>query len=212
MSMLASDLRVLIVADDPLVRAGVATLVSAQPGCVVVGQIAGDATVLAGLDVYCPDVVVWDVGWERPKHPERLADLRDAGCPVVALLHDDSQAAAAWTAGARGLLLRHVETEKLGVSLQAVTQGLVVCDEALAPPLLPTRHLSQTPLVDALTPRELEVLQLVAEGLPNKTIADRLYISEHTVKFHLNAAMSKLGARSRTEAVVRATRLGLLLL
>jgi DNA-binding NarL/FixJ family response regulator len=65
---------------------------------------------------------------------------------------------------------------------------------------------------EVLTPREQEVLQLLAEGLPNKTIADRLYISEHTVKFHVNAILSKLGAQSRTEAVVRATRLGLLLL
>ena len=65
---------------------------------------------------------------------------------------------------------------------------------------------------EALTPREQEVLQLLAEGLPNKTIADRLYISEHTVKFHVNAILSKLGAQSRTEAVVRATRLGILLL
>jgi DNA-binding NarL/FixJ family response regulator len=65
---------------------------------------------------------------------------------------------------------------------------------------------------EALTPRELEVLQLLAEGLPNKTIARQLSISEHTVKFHLNAIMSKLGAQSRTEAVVRATRLGLIIL
>jgi DNA-binding NarL/FixJ family response regulator len=65
---------------------------------------------------------------------------------------------------------------------------------------------------EALTPREQEVLQLLAEGLPNKTIADSLHISEHTVKFHVNAILSKLGAQSRTEAVVRATRLGLLLL
>ena len=63
-----------------------------------------------------------------------------------------------------------------------------------------------------MTRRELEVLQLVAEGLPNKSIADRLDISEHTVKFHVNAIMGKLGAQSRTEAVTRATRMGLILL
>ncbi|MBI1880571.1 MAG: response regulator transcription factor, partial [Chloroflexi bacterium] len=63
-----------------------------------------------------------------------------------------------------------------------------------------------------LTPRELEVLQLLAEGLPNKAIARRLDISDHTVKFHVNAILSKLSAQSRTDAVVRATRLGLILL
>jgi DNA-binding NarL/FixJ family response regulator len=68
------------------------------------------------------------------------------------------------------------------------------------------------PLVEELTPRELAVLHLVAEGLPNKTIALRLGISEHTVKFHINAILGKLGVASRTEAVVRATRLGLILL
>jgi DNA-binding NarL/FixJ family response regulator len=68
------------------------------------------------------------------------------------------------------------------------------------------------PLVEPLTPRELEVLRLMAEGLPNKGIAQRLEISEHTVKFHVNAILGKLGVESRTEAVVRATRLGLILL
>ena len=67
-------------------------------------------------------------------------------------------------------------------------------------------------LVEPLTPRELEVLRLMAEGLPNKTIAARLEISEHTVKFHVNTILGKLGVASRTEAVVRATRLGLILL
>ena len=68
------------------------------------------------------------------------------------------------------------------------------------------------PLVERLTARELAVLRLVAEGLPNKTIALRLGISEHTVKFHVNAILGKLGVASRTEAVVRATRLGLIFL
>jgi two-component system nitrate/nitrite response regulator NarL len=224
------DLRVLVVADDPLARAGLATLLAGSPGSLVVSRIAGDADVLAALDVYRPDVVVWDLGWdpghalaspqhvprpeqEGPKTPlERLADLREAGVAVVALLPDSTYTGAAWTAGARGLLLREASAETLAASLQAVVQGLVVCDATLAATLLPARRLEPVPPVDTLTPRETEVLRLVAEGLPNKTIADRLHISEHTVKFHLNAIMGKLGAQSRTEAVVRATRLGLLLL
>ena len=66
--------------------------------------------------------------------------------------------------------------------------------------------------VEDLTPRELEVVQLLAEGLPNKAIAKRLGVSDHTIKFHVNAILGKLGAQSRTEAVVRATRLGLIVL
>jgi DNA-binding NarL/FixJ family response regulator len=223
-------LRVLIVADDPLVRAGLATLLAGAPECLVVGQTAGARDVLAALAVYRPDVVLWDLGWEPtpsslalppqalpgpegPRTPlDSLGDLQDAGTPVVVLVPNATQVAAAWTAGARGLLLREASMETLVASLQAVVQGLVVLDAALAAALLPTRVLEQTALVDPLTRRELEVLRLVAEGFPNKTIADRLHISEHTVKFHLNALMGKLGAQSRTEAVVRATRLGLLLL
>ena len=223
-------LRILIVADDPLARAGLATVLAHQPGCVIVGQVAGGEDILLALDVYRPDVVLWDLGWEPTRLPtssrpaaaserdgpatrlERLADLRHASIPAVVLLPDDTHAAAAWTAGARGLLGREAAAETLLASLQAVVRGLVVCDSTLAAALFPAGHTSPSPLLEPLTPREIEVLQRVAEGLPNKAIADRLHISEHTVKFHLNSLMGKLGAQSRTEAVVRATRLGVLLL
>ncbi len=93
-------------------------------------------------------------------------------------------------------------------------------DPAFAAALMPAEHetisasasAGRLPLVEPLTPRELDVLRLLAEGLPNKTIAGRLNISKHTVKFHVNAILGKLGVASRTEAVVRATRMGLILL
>jgi DNA-binding NarL/FixJ family response regulator len=78
--------------------------------------------------------------------------------------------------------------------------------------LAPATPLPEPLLVEELTPRELEVLRLLAEGLSNKAIAQQLDISDHTVKFHVNAIMSKLGAQSRTAAVVQATRLGLIVL
>jgi DNA-binding NarL/FixJ family response regulator len=109
-------------------------------------------------------------------------------------------------------LRRDVDAATLALALPAVVQGLVVSDAALVSGLLAARQSPLMSAAEALTPREQEVLQLLAEGLPNKTIADRLHISEHTVKFHVNAILSKLGAQSRSEAVVRATRLGLLLL
>ena len=213
------DLRVLIVAADPLARAGLATLLTQQPGCSVVGQMAAHANVLADLHLYQPDVVVWDLGWEPTPGPadaptglEHLAEVRDAGQPVVALLPDDRYATLVWASGVRGLLLRDVDAATLALALPVVAQGLVVCDAALVAGLLPARQPALMASAEALTPREQEVIHLLAEGLPNKTIADRLHISEHTVKFHVNAILSKLGAQSRTEAVVRATRLGLLLL
>jgi two-component system nitrate/nitrite response regulator NarL len=213
------DLRVLIVADDPLARAGLATLLTHQPDCTVVGQMAAHTDILAGLHLYQPDVVVWDLGWEPTPGPaeaptglERLAEVRDTGQPVVALLPDDRYATLVWASGVRGLLLRDVHAATLALALPAVAQGLVVCDAALVSSLLSVRQPPLMSSAEVLTPREQEVLLLLAEGLPNKTIADRLHISEHTVKFHVNAILSKLGAQSRTEAVVRATRLGLLLL
>ena len=94
----------------------------------------------------------------------------------------------------------------------AVTHGLLVLDPSLAEAVPPIRDAHPTGAATVLTPREQEVLQLLAEGLPNKSIADRLGITEHTVKFHVNAILGKMGAQSRTEAVTRATRLGLILL
>jgi DNA-binding NarL/FixJ family response regulator len=93
-----------------------------------------------------------------------------------------------------------------------VALGLASLDPALAAALIPPQDQAPTPPAEELTPRELEVLRLVAQGLPNKAIAQRLEISEHTVKFHVNAILGKLGVQSRTEAVVHATRLGLILL
>src|SRR5262245_23210799 len=160
------DLRVLIVADDPLARAGLATLLTHQPDCSVVGQVAAQADVLAGLHLYQPDVVVWDLGWEptprsadAPTVLEHLAEVRDTGQPVVALLPDDRYATLVWASGVRSLLLREVEAATLALALPAVARGLVVCDAALVSSLLPAR---QPPLVSSaemLTPREQEVLQ-----------------------------------------------------
>lgn len=224
------DVRVLVVAGDPLARAGLASMLATQPGCTVMGQIAQGAEVLTGLELYHPDVVVWDLGWEPtlgattlrrlPEDEqvgvatalEHLTDLREARQAVLVLLPDETQAALVWSTGVRGLLLREIDVAKLAMALQTVSQGFVVLDPQLLGALFPCRHSQLLAPGEALTPRELEVLQLLAEGLPNKAIADRLHISEHTVKFHVNALLGKLGAQSRTEAVVRATRLGLILL
>jgi len=199
--------RVLIVADDPLARAGLAALLADQDGCVVVGQVAATEDALASLDVYRPEVILWDSGWDPDLMSDRLLRFAEGGVPVVALLSDISQVADVWTAGARGLLRRDTGPTALLTAIAAAAQGLAVIDPTLAPALPLGRPES---LSEALTPRELEVLRLLAEGLPNKAIALRLDISEHTVKFHLNAILGKLGAQSRTEAVVRAIRLGLI--
>ena len=204
--------RVLIIAADPLARAGLVTLLADQPGWVVVGRISEDDDLLAGLEAYQPDVLLWDLGWQAERALEQLAELSESDLPIVALLPDETQANEAWVGGLRVLLLRSVSGEKLTAALRAATQELTVLDPTFINALLPINYPDQPPLIENLTPREVEVLQLLAEGLANKAIARKLDISDHTVKFHVNAILSKLGAQSRTEAVVRASRLGLILL
>lgn len=214
------ELRVLVIADDPLVRAGLATILSEQSDCLVVGRIAAEGGLAEAVDAHRPDVILWDLGWNPGPGLERLAELGRTLPPIVALLPGEEGASRAWAAGLRGLLIRDTEGPRLALALRAAFDGLVVLDVPLALALAPiaagpgpswSDQVGDT-LIERLTQRELEVLRLMAEGLPNKTIALRLDISEHTVKFHVNAILAKLGVGSRTEAVVRATRLGLILL
>lgn len=207
----SSALRLLIIAADPLARAGLASLLADQSDFVIAGQLEDAADLWREVDIYSPDVVLCDLGWDPSFLLEQLSDIQENEPAVVLLLPDETIVADAWATGARGLLPRDAPLDKLQAALIAATQNLITLDVEFTLSLLPT----QTPpgqLVEALTPRELEVLQQLAQGLPNKTIARRLDISDHTVKFHVNAIMSKLGAQSRTEAVVKATQLGLILL
>ena len=202
-------MRVLIVANDPLARAGLATLLADAAACEVIGQVPADSNLAVALDVYRPDVVTWDLGWDPEPSLQYLVDLPEHETPMVVLLPDETSAADAWAAGARGLLLRDVAADVLVAALQAVAQGLSVLDPELAASPPSFGDLTLEGLAQELTPRELDVVQLLAKGLSNKAIAYQLGISEHTVKFHINAIMNKLGAQSRTEAAVRATRMGL---
>jgi DNA-binding NarL/FixJ family response regulator len=212
------DLRLLILADDPLARAGLAVLLAQQPGCQVVGQAPADADLAAEIDASRPDVVVWDLGWTAASALEWLAEQSSLLPPVLALLPRDDAAASlasqAWRAGARGLLDRNVVPEVLVAAAHSLALGLVVLESSLARELLLPAgpDSAAASLVEPLTPREDQVLQLLAEGLTNRAIAQRLGISEHTVKFHVNAILGKLAAQSRADAVMRATRLGLILL
>ena len=211
MSSPETGVRVLVVAGDPLARASLVTLLSDRPECVVVGLVEGELDLSSEVRALSPDVVLWDLGWDPGQAIDHLAGLADEMPPVLALLPDEAHAEEARIAGLRGLLFRNADSETLISAVLAVARGLVVLDPDLAP-APPTGGRAGEPLAEELTPRELEVLNLLAEGLPNKAIARELGISEFTVKFHVNSILGKLGARSRTEAVTRATRLGLILL
>ena len=215
-----ADVRTLIVAEDPLARAGLASMLQTEDGISVIGQISPDVTI---FDAFSHDIALFDLGWEIDDELDSLSEtaLIEQDLPLVLLLPDDeyvSEVVATLNAESRtapyGVLVRNTPPQKLVAALNATIEGLITLDPALAASLTPAPR--PTPLPDMpneqLTPRESEVLNLLAEGLPNKTIARRLTISEYTVKFHVNSILTKLGAGSRTEAVVRATRLGLITL
>jgi two-component system nitrate/nitrite response regulator NarL len=170
------------------------------------------------------DVAIWDLGphpaaglesFERaggagPQDRGLALDL-EAAPPVLALLASEAPAADLLAAGVRGLLLRDAEPSRMEAAVAALAQGMLVIDEALAPRLLRQRPAAPA-LAEPLTARELEVLDLLAQGLSNKQIGARLSISEHTAKFHVNAIVGKLGAQGRTDAAMRGARLGLVVL
>ncbi len=193
--MATEHLRVLIVSADPLARAGLTAL------------LAGDAELSIGTSP--PHVVAWDLGTDPHVStlPQSAADV-----PTLALASTSEQAAAALAAGARGVVLRDSPADRLALALRATAQGLVVLDESLASAVLRPPTAPEAELVEPFTARERDVLGLLAEGLSNRLIAERLGVSEHTAKFHVNAILGKLGAESRTEALVLAARLGLVTL
>jgi DNA-binding NarL/FixJ family response regulator len=203
------NLRVLVVADDPLARVGLSRIIEDDTDCVLVGQIDRAVDLSNALDVYRPDVLLWDLGWEASESVEHLAEFTEESIPVVVLLSDESLVLDVLTSGVRGLLSRDSEAGMIKMALKSASQGLTVFEGRFSGAVLPQ---NRTPsyLIEALTLREKEVLELMAEGLTNKAIAVHLGISEFTVKFHVNAILNKLGAQSRTEAAIRAVRLGLI--
>ncbi len=203
-----TQLRVLVVSLDRLSRAGLAAVLDQQPGLTVMAQVSGDENSLLTLDVYAPDVIVWDVSWDTSSAMDNLRLLPENTPPVLALAATENQAAQARAAGAQAFLSRDASPEALAAAIVALSYGLRVTDPALAGGSAPAAPGPGS--ASLLTPREQDVLRLLAEGLPNKGVASRLGVSEHTVKFHVNSIMGKLNAQSRTEAVTLATRLGLL--
>jgi DNA-binding NarL/FixJ family response regulator len=201
---------VLIVADDPLTRGGLALLLEGDDDVSVVAQ-ADSAQAASLARLHQPDAVVWALGGGSSPVPDALRALADGGAAIVALVGDEAAAGAALAAEARGVLTRDASSERVVAAVRAMLDGLMVLDPSLAG-LLQRPAADLDPPVETLTARETEVLQLLAQGLTNRAVADRLGISEHTAKFHVNAILGKLGAQGRTDAVVRAARLGLIVL
>ncbi len=194
-----AELSVVIVGEDALVRHGLAALLSGLEDVRVVGLLApAESEAALGLGAA---VTLWDVGRAPTTPPE--------GPPLVALVHDAERAAELLADGVRGVLSRDIEPARLHAAIRAVEAGLVVVDPSFVE-AIPGARMNEDD--DTLTPREREILPYIARGLSNGAIAKRLHISEHTIRFHVKSLLAKLGAGTRTDAVVRAARLGLMTL
>src|SRR5512133_2603216 len=212
--MTDNSIQILIASDYPVMRAGFRSILDAREGCVVVGESSLEEATMQAASLR-PDVVLLDQPAGERDEMELYARLT-AEMPVLGVLvlsGDPSVAAAreALQAGVRGFLLRDASPDEIVEAVRAVAAGLVVLHPRAARDLAagPGTTPPSAP-EEPLTARELEVLQLMAQGLPSKTIGARLHISEHTVKFHVGSILGKLGAASRTEAVALAIRRGLL--
>jgi DNA-binding NarL/FixJ family response regulator len=214
------SIRILLVDDQELVRAGFRMVLEAQPDMTVVGE-AGDGLAAVALLRSTPaDVVVMDVRMPKLDGIEATRRICNAGDrPRVLMLTTfdlDEYAFAALKAGASGFLLKDVPPEELLFGIRAVHSG----DAVVAPsttrrlidrfaPMFPTGSAQESPDLHALTSREREVLILIAQGLSNTEIGERLYVSEATVKTHVGRVLAKLGLRDRVQAVVFAYETGL---
>lgn len=216
-----SAIRLLIVAAYPIARAGLAALLGGFADIAVVGQSSGGAEWAATVDATAPDVILLDHTPGDEEALERLERIITGHSGIAALVlgaeRTEEALLEALGAGARAYLPRESSGQELVAAVRAVAVGLVVLHPTPAAPLLerlldrPRTPLNNTP-GEALTPRELEVLQSLAGGLTNRAIARRLSVSENTVKFHVSSILTKLDAASRAEAVALAARRGLLLL
>ena len=202
---------------DPVLRCSLEQLLRGDPAMTVVGVADDPSALLRLIDRNHVDAVLAD---SPPR--EQLADWRNrhADTAFVVLIdgYSDEDSLDALHAGARGILPRSAERFEIAVAVKAVTNGLAVLPRELLPTLL-NGGSEADELLDSndavrtrLTPRELEVLAAMADGASNKAIARRLGISFHTAKFHVAAILDKLNADSRTEAVMRAAQLGLVML
>jgi DNA-binding NarL/FixJ family response regulator len=221
MDAAAPPVRIVVADDHQVVRTGFAGLLGTQPDFAVVGTAGDGAEAVRVCRELRPDVVLMDVrmpGTDGIEATRQLA-ASDQGRPSILILTTfdlDEYVYDALCAGASGFLLKDVTAERLFDAVRVIAAG-----EALLAPAVTRRLISEfarmhpraggpsTAALTSLTPRETQVLRLVAEGLSNPEIAARLVVTEETVKTHVSRVLGKLGLRDRTQAVVTAYESGL---
>jgi two-component system, NarL family, response regulator len=204
----ATAIRVLVAEDNFYTRVGTVAFLGEQPGIVVVGEATNGESALAKFEQLRPDVLVADLRMPKMNGVELTmrvcARFPDARILVLTHHQGDEDIFQALKAGARGYLTKESPGAELVAAIQAVSAG-----EKFLPPEIMEQIRSRHG-IQQLTQREREVLELVADGASNREVADRLQISERTVGLYVSSILSKLGARSRTEATSIAVRRGLL--
>jgi DNA-binding NarL/FixJ family response regulator len=217
--MTAPRVRVLIVDDDDLMRAGLRGVLSSDPSIEVVGEANDGRDAVYRTRVLHPDIVLMDVRMPDLDGISATRELLDAfpdvSVVIVTTFEQDDYIFGALRAGASGFLLKRTRPEELVAAVHTVAAG----DSLLSPSvtsrviermaLQPASDVARDALLDELTPREREVLELVARGLSNGEIAAVLVVEESTVKTHVRRVLAKLGARDRVQAVIFAYESGL---
>jgi len=203
-------IRLLVADDHPVVRDGLRAMLATQPDMDLVGEAATGAEAVAHARALRPDVVLMDLQMPDLDGPAAIAALREQAPEVRVLVlttfGTDADITRAVDA-ATGYLLKDAPREQLFGAIRAAARG-----ESVLSPSVATRVLGRmrAPAEEALSPRELEILQAVARGLSNKDIGRQLYVSEATVKTHLLRVFSKLGVDDRTAAVTVALERGII--
>ncbi len=210
--MAEGGVRILVADDHPMLREGLVAVLSTQPDFEVVGEAADGAEVVRLAGALRPDVILLDLEMPGVDGVEALEGLRDAGSEAHAIVFTaydtDERILGALRAGARGYLLKGASRQEIFDAVRTVHAGGSLLEPGVTTRLLD--HVREGEQREPLTPRELEVLSLISEGLHNSEIAARLFVTERTVKFHVSSILAKLGADNRTEAVAIATRRGLI--
>ena len=207
-------IKILVADDHPMLREGLVAVLATQPDFDVVGEAAdGDQTIQLAQKL-APDVILLDLEMPGTDGVAALQELQAAGTSAKTLVFTaydtDERILGALRAGARGYLLKGASRREIFSAVRTIHGGGSLLQPAVTDRLLQHISRERSPQPDPLTPRETEVLDLISKGLPNKEIADRLYITERTVKFHVSSLLHKLGATNRTEAARIALQHGLI--
>jgi len=201
-------IRVFSVDDHALLREGIATLINNQPDMLLVGEAANGREAVEGFREHQPDVVLMDVRLPDMTGIEAMIAIRndfaEARFIMVTTSEGDVEIRRALEAGARGYILKSMPPKDLVEAIRQVHAG-----KKRIPPEI-AAHLAEHYSDETLTTREIEVLKQIGGGNRNRDIAERLFISEETVKVHMKHIMEKLGASDRTQAVAIALRRGII--